>query len=356
MGAMTSTPPPAQQPAARPVQQVANPFGARPVTGPRPQGIPGPGGVSIPPPPGFGPKPAPAQPSTKPPAPQLAIKMEMGEEVVQAQRAARKKVFILAGVAAVVGLGIGFGMGQLVKGNEGAQAAVEGSEMLVKEVDAANIALGELDETLASAATKLQNGEYPSEEVEKLGAIDIPFNGANLMNKGIGRYNQTALTLLVAYTNAVEDVDSQKDKVRRLFGAVKEPFQAEAAEKDHPVVKWGVRIKGGPGGPWGQMSPIKPFEVVNKDKKANWPDKVEVGGKEADRVSKGDIEKADGFLPIDPASQQAVCPETLSLRLMGSVMDLRETLKGDETPGHERDGVASLGEKLMDQLRKIGGG
>lgn len=369
MGAPTASAPPAAHPAAgnpaagnpagaRPVQ-VANPFGRPAAAGPaaRPQGIPGPGGVSIPPPPGFGPKPvAAAQPSAKPAAPQLAIKMEMGEEVVQAQRAARKKVFVLAGATAIVGLVIGFGVGQLVKGNEGAQAAVEGSELLVKEIDAANIVLDELEGTLTSAATKLQNGEYPSAEVEKLGAIDVPFDGSNLLNKGIGRYNQTALTMLVAYVNAVEDVESQKDKIRRLFGAAKEPFIAEAKEKDEPVVKWGVSIKGGPGGPWGQMSLIKPFEVVNKEKKANWPSEIEAGGKKAERVSKGDIEKVEGFLPIDPKSQGAVCPETLSLRLMGSLIDLRETLKGSDTPGSERDGVASLGTKVMDQLRKIGGG
>lgn len=354
---MASTAPPAQQVAARPVQQVANPFGGRPAAAARPQAVAGPGGVSIPPPPGFGPKVAPvAQPSLKPAAPQLAIKMEMGEEVVQAQRANRKKVFVLAGAAAVVGLVVGFGVGQLAKGNEGAQAAVEGSELLIKEIDAANVVLGELEATLSSAGTKLQNGEYPSEEVEKLGAIDVPFDGGNLLNKGIGRYNQTALTMLVAYVNAVEDVESQKDKIRRLFGAAKEPFLAEAQEKQQPIVKWGVSIKGGPGGPWGQMSLIKPFDVVNKEKKADWPAKLEVGGKEADRLAKGDVEKAEGFLPIDPASQKAVCPETLTYRLMGSLADLRDTLKGNENPGQERDGVASLGEKVMDQLRKIGGG
>jgi hypothetical protein len=351
-------------PAARPAptQQVAaNPAFARQAGlggGPagRPAGIPGPGGVSIPPPPGFGPKPVAAQPSMRPAAaPQLAIKMEMGEEVVQAQRSARKKTFVLAGVAAIVGIVMGFGVGQLAKGNEGAQAAVEGAELMVKEIDAANIVLADLEATLASAGTKLQAGEYPSEEIEKLGAIDVPFDGSNLLNKGIGRYNQSAITMLVAYVNAVENVEDQKDKIRRLFGAAKEPFQQEAAEKTQPMVKWGVQIKGGPGGPWGSMTLIKPFEVVNKEKKAAWPEQMEAGGKGVPRLSKGEVDKAEGVLPIDPLSQKGVCPDTLTLRLMGSLVDLRSTLKGEDTPGHERDGVAALGEKVMDQLRKIGG-
>ena len=60
-------------------------------------------------------------------------------------------------------------------------------------------------------------------------------------------------------------------------------------------------------------------------------------------------------IPIDPTSQGAVCPETITLRLMASLSELRSDLKGDDTPGRERDGVTALGEKLVDQLRKIGG-
>lgn len=311
--------------------------------------------MSIPPPPGFGAKPVAAAPAPKPAAPQLSIKMEMGEEVVQAQKANRKKTMILAGVAAVVGLGFGFGVGQLAKGNEGAQAAVEGAELLMKEIDASNIVLSDLEQTLTSAGAKLQGGEFPSEEIEKLGAIDIPFDGSNLLNKGIGRYNQTAVTMLISYVNAVSQVEEQKDKIRRLFGAAKEPFLAEQAERQAPVIKWAVTIKGGPGGPWGSMTPVKPFEVT-KDKKANWPDAFEVGEKKVDRSSKGDLGKPEGeTIPVDPASQGAVCPETITLRLMASLSDLRSSLKGDETPGRERDGVTALGEKLVDQLRRIGG-
>jgi hypothetical protein len=354
--AFGSSPPPAQQ--ARPVQAAA-PVAARPAGfAARPMGVAGPGGVSIPPPPGFGPKPmmAAAQPQPKPAAPQLAIKMEMGEEVLQAQKAGRKKTLVLAVAAAAVGLGMGFGMGQLAKGNEGAKAAVEGAELLIKEIDAANIVLAELDQTLSAAGQKLQAGEFPSAEIEKLGAIDVPFDGSNLLNKGIGRYNQSAVTMLVSYVNAVSEAEDQKDKIRRLFGAAKESFLAEAAEKTAPTVKWGVAVKGGPGGPWGAMSPIKPFGVVDKDKKANWPSELESAGKKAQRMTQGDITKTDGeIIPIDPGTQKMVCPDTLSLRLMGALAELRNDLKSDETPGQERMGVSELGEKLMDQLRKIGG-
>ena len=179
--------------------------------------------------------------------------------------------------------------------------------------------------------------------------------GDNLLNKGIGRYNQNAITMLISYVNAVSQVEEQKDKIRRLFGAAKEPFLAEQAERKSPTIKWAVTIKGGPGGPWGSMTQVKPFEVT-KDKKAQWPDAFELGEKKIDRASKGDLGKPEGeTIPIDPTSQGAVCPETITLRLMASLSELRSDLKGDDTPGRERDGVTALGEKLVDQLRKIGG-
>lgn len=351
----SAPPPAAAAPVARPMaaSPMARPVASRPVGG----GIPGPGGVSIPPPPGFGARPVAAQPTPQAPAaPQLSIKMEMGEEVVQAQRANRKKTAVIVAGAAMVALVIGFGVGQLAKGNEGAQAAVAGAELLLKEVDASNIALGELESTLTAAGDKLKAGDYPSDEIEKLGALDIPFDGSNLLNKGIGRYNQTAVTMLVGYVNAVENVEDRKEKIRRLFGAAKEAYLAEQAEKKNPQVKWGVTLKGGPGGPWGAMALIKPFEVVDKDKKAKWPNEIESGGKKVARMTKGDITKTDGeVIPIDPLSQNSVCPETVTFKLLGALSDLRDDLKGDNTPGRERAGVAEVGEKLMDQLRRIGG-
>ncbi len=261
---------------------------------------------------------------------------------------------ILAAVAAVVGLGIGYGVGGLAEANEGAQAAVMGAEALVKEVDAANTAVSELNDVLKAAAAKVRDNEFPSEEIEKLGGMDIPFDGANLMNKGIGRYNATAVTLLLNYSTAIADVEQQKDKVRRLFGAVKTQFEEAKKETKEPKVHWAVAIHDGPKGKWAKVQPVaEPFVITDKKTKT-WPGKLKIGKGELEVYKKGDPQSSE-YIPVDPTTEGAVCPQNLQIRLMGALMDLGNQIAGDKTPGHEKDGVVDMGEKVLDQLRRIGG-
>lgn len=281
----------------------------------------------------------------------------MSDEVLQAQRAGKSKTMILAGAAVVLGLVIGFGVGQLAKGNEGAQAAVEGAEMLVKEVDEANLKISELNEVLKAAATKLRNNEYPSSEIEKLGGLEVPFDGSNLMNKGIGRYNPTAVTMLLNYSMSVADVKQQKDKIRRLFGGFKDQFEAAVKETKEPKVHWAVVVSDGPKGKWAKVQPLgdQSFLVNDeKEKRYSWPDPLKAGKTELSLYKKGDPESGN-YIPVDPSTERAVCPENVQLRLMGALMDLGNTIAGDKTPGHEVDGVLDQGEKVLDQLRRIGG-
>lgn len=357
---------PGSQPAGAPVQSSMRPVGGVPGAAP---GFGGaqqqvrPGVSSIPAPPGFGPKQPPqaaaqAPVQARPVVQTQAIRVDMSDEVVEAQRRGRSKIAVLAAVTAIIGGLMGFGMGQLVKGNEGAKAAVEGAGLLVKEVSDANTKANELNELYKEAAKKVRAGKFPSEEIEKLGAVDIPFDGTNLTNKGIGRYNATAMTLLLQYSAAVADAKDQKDKIRRLFGAAKPTFDTIAAEKEKPNFHWGVSLTSTPMGPVASVLPIKPVPIQDKEQKSyRWPGQFETpdGKKKLDRFTGGDPFKGDPtVIPVDPDGESAVCPQNLQFRLMGALVDASRGLQGDDTPGHEKAGVLTMGDKLLDQLRKIG--
>jgi hypothetical protein len=280
----------------------------------------------------------------------------MSEEVVQAQRAGKSKTIVLAAATAVVGLVIGYGIGGLAQANQGAHVAVEGAELLTKEVDAANLKVSELNDILKAAASKVKAGDFPSAEIEKLGGLEIPFDGSNIMNKGIGRYNAAAVTMLLGYATSIADVKDQTDKIRRLFGAAKAQFEEDAKEKVDPKIHWGLVIADGPQGKWARLSPLGDKAFLINDKKTKnykWPSELEVGKTKLEMYKKGEPDGA--FFPIDPSTEGAVCPQNMQARLLVALMDLGGTLAGDKTPGHEKDGVIDVGEKLMDQLRKIGG-
>ncbi|HET9960269.1 MAG TPA: hypothetical protein VFQ61_37520 [Polyangiaceae bacterium] len=293
-----------------------------------------------------------AQPAPVAAKPQ-AIRIEMGEEVVEAQRRGRKKVAVLAAVTAIVGGVIGFAAGGGAERAKGAEAAVVGAQDLIKEIGAANAEVQKLADTVKSAKEKLGKGQYPEEEVSKLGGINIPFTGKNLAGKGIGRFRPEIVTMLIEYANSTTEANSQKEKLQNVLSGTKKGILELLGE---PKVRWGVVLGNGPNGPWGSMQPL-PAAFGPKEK---WPDDIKVGsGKEQStlkRYASGNPINNDApfFVPVDPSSQSSVCPADVVFKLRRELSDLESVLRGDNTPGEDRKGLLESGQQLTNKLKQIG--
>lgn len=299
-----------------------------------------------------------------------AIKVEMSEEVVAHQRRGRSKVIALAAATAVVGGLIGFAFGGRLESSAGAKAAVEGAEQLSDEVDKATQEIDTLNETLKSAREKLQANKFPTEEASKLGEINIPFSGANLTGKGIGRYKAEVVTMLINFAGGAQEVNDQKEKIQNLLSGSKKPIEDFLAQQENPKVRWGAYFESGPQGPWVSMQTLpEPFAVAVKDQKKGdkpykWPEsfKITQRGKEFDlkRFSGGDPTRTKPgdnptIIPVNPETQSAVCPSDVIVKLQREIRDLEETLLGDKSvPGQEKDGLVDIGRALHDKLKQIG--
>lgn len=345
---------------------------------PPPVGIPKPSGVPVPP---FG--------SQKPAAPKVdasdpyaaisadaaptrsepqAIKVEMSEEVVAAQKKGRGRLIALAVAGAVVGGAIGFSIGSGVERQKGADKALNGAQMLVKKVDKANQELENLSEVLKSAKQKLGDNKYPDEAVKKLGGIDIPFTGTDLVGMGIGRFKPEVVTMLVSFASGAAAANDKKDKIRNVLTGAKPAITDFLSQKSKPKVRWAMYMQTGPYGPWAVMQPLpKPF-LVKQDKKDKddkkqykWPEKFDIkdSGKtyHLKRYTGGDPTKGGGdpkIIPVDPSSQSSVCPSDVLIKLRRELGDMQQTLRGDKTPGHEKAGLIDTGKALLEKLKGIG--
>ncbi|MEZ4223876.1 MAG: hypothetical protein R3B13_23200 [Polyangiaceae bacterium] len=299
-----------------------------------------------------------------------AIKVEMSEEVVAAQKKGRGKIIALAGVAAVVGGLVGYAVGSGVERGKGAEKALTGAADLAKEVDEANAKVEELADVLKSARDKLGDGKYPSDEVQKLGGIDVPFSGASLTGKGIGRFKPEIVTLLITFASGAEETNEQKDKIRNILSGAKKPLEEILAQKETPKVRWAAYFENGPYGPWVSMQLLpEPFDVNQSeaDKKAKktykWPGefKINQSGKEftLKRYSSGDPTKSrenPDIIPVNPETQGAVCPSDVVVKLQRELTDMERLLRGDKTPGLEKDGLVDTGRALSEKLKGIGTG
>jgi len=280
----------------------------------------------------------------------------MGEEVMAARRAGRKKVLFLALVAAAVGGGVGFTAGGGAERAKGAEAAVVGAQDLMKEIDKANTEVKKLADTLKAAKEKLGKNTFPEAEVSALGTINIPFSGKNLAGKGIGRFKPEIVSMLIEYANHTTEANDQKEKVQNVLSGTKKGIVELLEQSTKPQVRWATLLINGPGGAWASMQPF-PAPFGAKDK---WPDELKIGsGKEQEtfkRYSSGNPINSENpfFIPVDPTSQALVCPQDVIFRLRRELADLETVLRGDNTPGDERTGLIDGAQKLTDKLKMIG--
>jgi hypothetical protein len=284
------------------------------------------------------------------------IRIEMGEEVMAARRAGRKKVFFLALVAFGVGGGVGFAAGDGSQRAKGAEAAVVGAQDLIKDINAANAEVTKLADTLKAAKEKLGKNQFPEAEVSALGSINIPFSGKNLAGKGIGRFKPEIVSMLIEYANNTTEANDQKEKLQNVLSGTKKGIVELLESGTKPQVRWATLLTNGPNGPWaGMMAIPAPFSAKDK-----WPDELKVGsGKDAatfKRYTSGNPINNDApfYLPIDPTTQGAVCPSDVIFKLRRELSDLETVLRGDNTPGDERTGVIEGAQKLIDKLKVIG--
>lgn len=339
---------------------------------PPPAGIPKPSGVGIPAPPfqqSHTARPAPMvdasnpygamEPSVAPRAEPATIRIEMGDDVMRAQKGGKVKVLVLAMVTAALGGFVGFTVGGGAERGKGQDAALAGAADLSKEVEAANAKIEELANVLKAAKEKLGKSKFPEEEVSKLGALNIPFAGTNLSGKGIGRFKSDVLNMLITFASASTEANDQKEKIQNVLNRNKKGVQEFLDAQTKPVVRWSVMVSGSPFGPIASMQPVPaPFQIQSDDKKA-WPESFKLmdGKKEVTikRYLKGEAASEDPtFIPVDPSTQTLVCPNDTLFSIRRELTGMEEVLRGNPTPGEEKTGLLEQGQNLLKKLKDIG--
>jgi hypothetical protein len=287
-----------------------------------------------------------------------AIRIEMSDDVMRAQKGGKTKVLVLAIVTAAIGGFVGFTLGGASERGKGTDAAIEGAKELVKDVEAANAKITELADVLKSAREKLSKAQFPDDEVTKLGALNIPFAGSNLAGKGIGRFKSDVLTLLIDFASASSEANDSKGDLQRFLSGQKKGVQDFLDSQTKPQVRWSVIVGSTPLGPLASMQPVPtPFLLDSKETK--WADSFEVPGEKGKkqvvkRYLKGDAASEEPtFIPVDPTTQALVCPADALVRLRGRVSDLEEVMRGNPTPGEEKTGLLEQGQVLVKKLKAI---
>lgn len=294
-----------------------------------------------------------------------AIKIEMSDEVFQAQKKGRSKVIMIAAATAVVGaiIGMQFGGGLERRGRQ--NIAIEGAKMLTEEVDKANGQIAHMAEVLAEAKRSLSDGEYPEAALNKLAEAGISFDGTYLYGKGVGLMSPKLNKQLVDFAGKAAAANEAKESLHLVLSGNRKAITDIIEQSKAPKFNWSVYVMNGPHGPMAGMQPLpEPFLVTDKSKKDyKWPEEIEVPaqGDKKEKLklySKGDpVSSSPLLIPVEPGTQAAVCPNDVPVRLRREIEKLEDLLKGDKSdPTNEKAGLSDLGNAIIDQLKGIGVG
>ena len=166
-------------------------------------------------------------------------------------------------------------------------------------------------------------------------------------------------TALIDFSTAVDKVNDQKEKLGNVLSGNKKGVTDFLDQTNKPKVLWSVVLGNGPGGPWATMQPVATPFLAKPEGDAKWPDDIHVpmGDKQAvlKRYSTGNpVSDAGLFVPVDPGTQAAVCPNSVLVTLRRTISDLEDVLRGDQTPGEEKTGLIEAGQNLSKKLKQIG--
>lgn len=307
-----------------------------------------------------------------------AIKVEMSEEVVKAQKKLRMFIGLAAVLAAIVGGLLGFVFGGRSQSAKVTEQTIKGAGELVSDIETANEQAETLNEIVGRIQKSLGKNEYPEKEIKELGGTRIEFDGTKLVGRGFGRFKASMAVQLLTYTSKAQEANDQKEKIQRLLAALRKPLEEYFEQKDpkKAKVKWGVIVFEDKHGPIVEMKQVPdPFlmkhegkvkvkvkkkgseeeEEVEKDYEYPEEFKFKIGGRDV-KLKRWDGKKSPTrkVIPVDPSSHNAVCPSDIQTVLAKELSNMAEIMKGRKgRADDEKPGLVDTGETLLTQLKEI---
>lgn len=316
-------------------------------------------GIPLPP---FAQRPSQREAAPKPTAAQQTIKVEVGEEIHEERKKASKRAMLYAGIAAVVGIGIGFAVGGAKERSDRGQLAVKAAGDLEGEVKSANEKIKELGEKLQEAAAKLGRKEYPSELAGALGGLNIPFDPQNLDKPGAASISKL-LKPLMKYASTCANLNEDKNKLGGWLTSLQAPVEKFWKEEKDPVVNFSVIFRPeGSKGMVAELVPNKdPFEIGKdfpKEYKVIKPEMVQgqLKGveKNAKRWEKGDLTGSDPIaIPVSPQTTAILSDKVLSQLQLKLIEPIEVIFGKDKGLPTETAGLLKEGEDLEHELHKL---
>lgn len=275
----------------------------------------------------------------------------------------RRRGFMFGLATAGVGVLLGLGFGTLNERDKVAQLALSGAGQLIDELNHVEQEVGKISEALTGALAALEAGRFPVAEAKALAELEVPFDGASLAGRGIGRFKQSALALLFEYTAHVTLLRAEQERLVGLLAVTRAGVERAFEQKQAPSFEWAVFLQNESRGPVANLQRLPKSFRVNppSGEQQLWPSEFEMkderGKVTLQRYLGGDpliAGQSVQLIPVSPETQGSVCPSDGALILRREIEQMKQLIAGDTTPGHEMPSLVERGRLLTRELAKIG--
>ena len=304
-----------------------------------------------------------------------AQRIEVDEMAVQqvASRA-NKRAVVIGLIALALGIGLGTFVGQAQKEGADHTASKKDAADLSKNVTAAKGKLQELATAVDDGAKTLSGGkEFPKDLANKLGGINVDFDGSQLALRHFSAFPTDTSGQLSTFITEVSTLNEQKTAVKNLLTKLEKPISAQIAANasgQHSIQY--VVLLGGPNGKdpggnyvasLGLLNPPLTFSGETPTMPADIKATV-IGHNVGAAKYKGGNLNEPSAMYVDPRSYDAVCPsETRGLvaQLAIKLGDILTAINGEPKPAGDivqdtKPGLLKEADDLTKGLDKIANG
>jgi len=308
------------------------------------------------------------------PVPAQAQRIEVDETAVhQAAAGARKTGFILAFIALLLGVGVGFVGGQAKETGDGNKQAKNDAKELKTAVDGSKTKIEDMAAKLEAGAKQLTAKEgraFPKDLAGQLGAINVDFDGTKLAGRRFAGFPPDTSGQLFDYVTNVSALNTHKTAIKNLLTKLEKPItdQITASSSGQHSIQYVVLLGGtsakDSGGNYtaniAQLNPPISFTgdspTMPNDIKANF-----AGQNVGVTKYKGGAINEPSAIYVTPGSYDAVCPsETksaiaqLAIKLGDLITEIRGEPKTDENEAYRKPGLLEQADTLSKGLEKVG--
>lgn len=303
-------------------------------------------------------------------APPQAQRIEVDEMAVQqARKSAQKQGFAIAGIAAVLFLGVGWVAGGAAEQGNARTKSKNDANELAADVTKARASLENLSNKLDEGRKQLAGRKFPDQLAKDLGGINIDFDGTKLAGRRFSGFPTETTQQLVEFVTQVQGINDRKRVLIGLMSRLQKPITEQfTAAPDQVTVTQVVAVQKDPGGnPAAFLAPLA-TPIKGAGGKVDLPAELTFanpggsGNASAPAYKGGDLLAKPAAIYVVPGSFAKACPNenaTASAQLAVQMGNTIKEIKGEPAPQggdaivDEKKGLLQTADALLKGLQNV---